>query len=133
MTVMWKWLKGIFDMKKSPELLVLTLRSRQLRRSPSSRRHSNPLDVTASAQGSNASPTTGNTPQTHAANELTFAGLGLPSSTSVTVSAGGGAAIELQQANPSGSRAATEDAVLSSMGSFSGSFTLSGAAKWTTT
>jgi len=92
----------------------------------------NPLDVTASAQGSNASPTTGNTPQTHAANELTFAGLGLPSSTSVTVSAGGGAAIELQQANPSGSRAATEDAVLSSMGSFSGSFTLSGAANWST-
>ena len=90
----------------------------------------NPLDVTASAQGSDASPSTGNTAQTHAANELIFAGLGLPSSSSVSVSAAGGASLELQEPNAVGSRGAGEDAVVSSIGSFSGSFTLSSAANW---
>ncbi|HVH86800.1 MAG TPA: S8 family peptidase [Terriglobales bacterium] len=90
----------------------------------------NALDVSASAEGSNASPFTGNTAQTHAAHELVFTGLGLPSSSSVSVTAGGSAVMELQQPNAVGSRAATEDAIVTGIGTYSGSFSLSSATNW---
>src|SRR4051812_5736125 len=65
------------------------------------------LDSTAHAMGSDANPNSGTTAQASSANELIFGGLDLPSSSAVSVAAGSGWTIELQDANQNGSRAAT--------------------------
>jgi hypothetical protein len=88
------------------------------------------VDRTAAAQGNDGAPTSGLTAATTAANELVFAGLGLPSSSSVTVTAGLGYKMEQQDTKPGGSRSATEDLTATSTGSFSGTLTLSGSAAW---
>jgi hypothetical protein len=88
------------------------------------------LDQTAAAQGSNSTPGSGPTAATASANELIFSGLGLPSSSSVTVAPGSGYTIEQQDTNVNGSRAASEDAEVATTGSFSGTFTLSSSAEW---
>jgi len=90
----------------------------------------NPLDVTSSAQGGDANPSSGNTPQTHASNELVFSGIGLPASSSVSVTAGNGESLLSQDPNAVGSRGAAEDEVVATTGSFSGSYVLSAPANW---
>jgi len=90
----------------------------------------NPLDVTASAQGLSAIANSGSTAQTHAANELIFAGLGLPSSSSVGVNAGSGFGMEQQDTIAGGSRAAAEDQLVGAIGSFSGNFSLGSSTYW---
>jgi subtilisin family serine protease len=89
-----------------------------------------PLDRVASAQGTSSSPSSGSTSQTRAANELVFGVLGLPSSSSATVAAGSGFAIEQQDTITGGSRAATEDQIVSTQGAFAASFTLSASLNW---
>ena len=87
-----------------------------------------PLDQVASAQGSSSSASTGPTRATTSANELLFVGTGLPSSFSGSASAGSG--YTLRQQNTSTSRASTETAVVSAMGSYTGTTTLSVTANW---
>jgi subtilisin family serine protease len=87
-----------------------------------------PLDRTAAAQGSSTSPTCGATAATTAANELVFAGLGLVSNSTATVSPGTGYTLQQQDTNTS--RAANETAVVSSTGTQSASFTLSSATNY---
>jgi len=89
-----------------------------------------PLDQTASAQGSNgASVSTGPTGVTQSADEFVFVGAGFntPSFTG-TVTAGSGDT--LAQQDTTNSRAANETAVTSSAGTYTGTFSLSGAANW---
>jgi hypothetical protein len=88
-----------------------------------------PLDKTAAAQGSSSTPSTGATAMTQAASELAFVGAGFntPSFTG-TVTAGTGYTLGQQDTNTS--RAATETSVVSSTGSYTGTFTLSGTANW---
>ena len=88
------------------------------------------LDQTARAQGGNSTPACGPTAATSFASELLFVGLGLPSSSGVAVTAGAGYGLELQDTIQNGSRAATEDRLVSSTGAYTGSFSLSGAANW---
>ena len=88
-----------------------------------------PLDRTAHAQGSGSAPTSGATPTTVSANELVFAAVGLPASYKGTVAAGSGYAL-LQQDTGS-SRAANEAAVVTSTGSYAGTFGLSAGTNWT--
>lgn len=88
------------------------------------------LDQTARAQGGSSTAACGPTATTSAASELLFAGLGLPSSTSASVTSGSGYTLELQNAIQSGSRAATEDRLVTTTGGFTGAFTLSGSANW---
>ena len=90
----------------------------------------NPLDQTAGAQGTSSSASSGTTPATTSANELIFAGLGLPSGSSVTVTAASGFAMALQDTNQNGSRAASENGTASTPGAYAGAFTLSGNAEW---
>jgi subtilisin family serine protease len=87
-------------------------------------------DQTARAQGGNSTPACGPTAATSFASELVFVGLGLPSSSGVAVTAGAGYGLELQDTIQNGSRAATEDRLVSSTGAYTGSFSLSGAANW---
>jgi hypothetical protein len=89
-----------------------------------------PLDQVAGAQGSSSNANSGLTPSTTAAHELVFAGLGLPSSTSNSVTAGSIFTMLQQDATAGTSRAASEDAFVSATGQYAGSFTLSGAANW---
>ena len=89
-----------------------------------------PLDKTAGAQGTNASVSSGATATTTAANELVFAGMGLPSSSTVTWVAGSGFTLEQQDTRTSGSRAATEDQEVTATGAYAGTFSLSGASNW---
>lgn len=89
-----------------------------------------PLDRTASAQGASSSPSSGSTAQTRGANELVFGVLGLPSSSSASVTAGSGFAIEQQDTQAGGSRAATEDQIVSSEGTFAANFTVSASLNW---
>src|SRR5215469_1908592 len=89
-----------------------------------------PLDQVAAAQGSNSTANTGLTPATTAANELVFAGLGLPASSSVTMSAGSGFALLQQDTATSTSRATNEDRVVNATGQYAGTFTLSGSSNW---
>ena len=91
----------------------------------------NPLDVTSSAQGSSAFPASEHTPQTQAANELLFAGVGLPSSSSVAMTAGPGSLVESQDRNTPGSRGGVEDQITTSTGSLAGTFALSDVSNWT--
>jgi hypothetical protein len=90
------------------------------------------LDSTAHAQGSDTHPNSGTTAQASSPNELIFGGLGLPSSSGVTVTAGpAGWTLELQDTNQFGSRAATEDGIINNLpGPFDATFSLSGAANW---
>src|SRR5215469_13774913 len=89
-----------------------------------------PLDQVAAAQGSSSTANTGLTPATTAANELVFAGLGLPASSSVTMSAGSGFTLLEQDTATSTSRATNEDQVVNPMGQYAGTFTLSGSSNW---
>jgi hypothetical protein len=89
-----------------------------------------PLDQVAHAQGSSSSANSGLTAVTTSANELIFAGLGLPSGSSVTVAAGSGFTLALQDTNQSGSRAASENKIVSAAGAYAGVFTLSGSTYW---
>jgi hypothetical protein len=89
------------------------------------------LDQTARAQGSSSAPNSGSTATTTAANELLFSGLGLPSSSTGTVSAGAGFKLEQQLTVAGGSRAASEDGAVATTGSFAGSFAVSSSANWT--
>jgi subtilisin family serine protease len=90
----------------------------------------NALDKTAAAQGSSATASSGATAITTSANELVFAGLGLPASSTATVTAGSGFTLGQQDTNAGGSRAATENETASAIGSYSGSFTLSASSNW---
>ena len=92
---------------------------------------SNPLDVTSSAQGTGTLASSGNTAPTGAANELVFAGMGLPSGSSVAMTAGTGFAVESQYTGTPGSRAGAEDEITTSAGSFAGTFSLNGTSNWT--
>jgi hypothetical protein len=88
-----------------------------------------PLDQTASAQGSSSSVSTGATAATKNANEFVFVGAGFNTpSFKGTVSAGAGYTLGRQDTNTS--RAATEDQAVSSTGSYTGTFALSGSANW---
>jgi len=88
----------------------------------------NPLDRTAHAQGSNASPSSGASAITTSANELVFAGVGFVNSYTGTATAGGG--YTLQQQDTGTSRAATEASIVASTGAYSGTFTLSTSTNW---
>jgi len=88
------------------------------------------LDSTAHAQGSSASPASGNTAPASSANELVFGGLDLPSSSGVSVTARPGFTLEFQDTNQFGSRAATEDSITNLPGPFNATFGLSGSANW---
>jgi hypothetical protein len=90
----------------------------------------NPLDKTAAAQGTTAAASSGATATTTAANELVFAGLGLPSISTTTVTAGSSYTLEQQDTRSGGSRAATEDQTVSVTGAYTGNFTLSAADNW---
>jgi methionine-rich copper-binding protein CopC len=90
----------------------------------------NPLDKTAAAQGSSSTPSSGATAATSSANELLFSGLGLPSGSSTTVTAGSTYTLMQQDASSGGSRAATQGATASAAGAYAGSFTLSASAAW---
>jgi len=89
-----------------------------------------PLDQVAAAQGSSATAASGPSSTTTSANELVFAGLGLPSSSSVTASAGSGFSLLLQDSSAGTSRAADEDQIVSATGQYAGAFNLSGTASW---
>ncbi len=86
------------------------------------------LDKVSAAQGSGVSVATGVTAVTNSANELVFAGTGLQNDWSGTVTAGSG--YGMQQQDTGTSRAATEAAVVSNTGSFSGTFALSAGTNW---
>ncbi len=88
------------------------------------------LDKAAKAQGTNSTPSTACTAATVAANELVFAGMGLPASSTVGFSAGSGYTMEKQQMATGGSRAANEDRQLTASTTCSGNFSLSGSANW---
>jgi hypothetical protein len=90
------------------------------------------LDSTAHARGSDANPNSGTTATASSPNELIFGGLGLPSSSGVSVTAGpSGWTLELQDTNQYGSRAATEDGIITNLpGPFDATFSLSSTANW---
>ncbi len=88
------------------------------------------LDRTAGAQGTSATASSGATAATTAASELVFAGLGLPSSATQTVTAGSGFTLEQQDTRSGGSRAATEDRTVSATGAYSGTFAISSSTNW---
>jgi subtilisin family serine protease len=87
------------------------------------------LDQIGQAQGSSsvASCVTG---ATHTPSELVITGLGLASSSGVTVTAGAGFALVQQDPTPNGSRAASEVQTTTVAGSVTAAFTLSGSALW---
>jgi hypothetical protein len=88
----------------------------------------NPLDRTAHAQGSSASPNSGASAITTNAHELVFAAAGFPNSYAGTATAGGG--YTLQQQDTGTSRAATETSIVTSTGAYAGTFTLSTSTNW---
>jgi subtilisin family serine protease len=87
-----------------------------------------PLDRTSAAQGSVIAVSSGSTALTSNANELVFAGLGLPSGYSGTETAGSG--FVLGQRNTSTSPGATESALVTATGSYAGTFALSSSTNW---
>lgn len=89
-----------------------------------------PLDQTAHAQGSSSTPSSGLTGTTTTANELVFAGLGLPNASTLTVTTGAGFIMLQQDAAPDTSRAAAEAKTVSTTGQYSGTFSLSGSTNW---
>jgi RHS repeat-associated protein len=88
-----------------------------------------PLDQGAHGSGSNKSVTSGSATIT-AASELLFAGVGLPSSSTATVTAGTGFAIQLQNTTSGGPRAANETRTVTATGAYAGTFSLSANANW---
>jgi subtilisin family serine protease len=88
----------------------------------------NPLDKTAHAQGHSTVPSTGATPTTTSANELVFAGFGLPSSYTGTQTAGTG--YTLVQNDTGTSPAATESMLVTSTGSYTATFSLNSSSNW---
>jgi hypothetical protein len=88
------------------------------------------LDQTAHAQGSGVSANTGLTPTTTSNNELVFAGLGLGGASTVTVTAGTGFQLLLQDAPPNIPRAATEGQIVSVSGQYAGTFSLGASTNW---
>lgn len=89
-----------------------------------------PLDQVAGAQGSSSTASSGLTPNTTAATELVFAGLGLPSSSSLSAAAGSGFNLLQQDTTAGTSRAANEDQVVNAIGQYAGIFALGGSANW---
>jgi hypothetical protein len=90
------------------------------------------LDKTAHAQGGGNSANSGLTATTTSNSELVFAGLGIPSASQVTVTAGSGFALLLQDASPNTSRGATEGKAVAAAGQYAGTFNLTGSAQWST-
>jgi methionine-rich copper-binding protein CopC len=86
------------------------------------------LDRTAAAQGSGSTVRNAATATTSSATELVFVGVGFPSSYTGTVTAG--EPYVLAQQNTTTSRAATETAVVTSTGSYTGTLTLSSSTNW---
>jgi len=91
----------------------------------------NALDVTSAAQGSGTIASSANPVQPRAAGELVFAAVGLPSSSSMMISAGNGFTLESQDTNTPGSRAGVQDQIASSTQPLTGAFSLSESANWT--
>jgi hypothetical protein len=87
-----------------------------------------PLDQTAHAQGSNAAPSSGTTAMTASANELLFAGIGLPGSYTGTAAAAGG--YTMLQQDTSTSAGDNEGEAVTSTGTFAAAFNLSSSANW---
>jgi hypothetical protein len=87
-----------------------------------------PLDRTSAAQGHITAVSSGSTPVTSSANELVFAGVGLPSGYSGAETVGSG--FVLGQRNTSTSPGATESALVTTTGSYTGTFTLSSSTNW---
>ena len=87
------------------------------------------LDQTAAAQGASAVASSGATASTSSANELLFAGVGLPASYTGTASAGSG--FTVQQQDTGTSRGADETGLVTAAGSFIGTFNLSASTNWT--
>jgi hypothetical protein len=87
-----------------------------------------PLDQTASAEGSDASPNSG-TALTTSANELLFAATGLPVGYTGTATAGSGYTMLQQDTNTS--HADNEGAVVTSTGTYAATFSVSPSANWT--
>jgi hypothetical protein len=87
-----------------------------------------PLDRTSAAQGTSTVVSSGSTPVTSSANELVFAGLGLPSGYSGTVTVGSG--FVLGEQSTSTSPGATETALVTATGSYAGTFALSSSTNW---
>jgi len=87
-----------------------------------------PLDRTSGAQGRNTAVSSGSTLVTSSANELVFAGVGLPSGYSGTETVGSG--FVLGQRNTSTSPGATESALVTTTGSYTGTFALSSSTNW---
>jgi hypothetical protein len=90
----------------------------------------NPLDRTAHAQGSSASPNSGASAITTTANELVFAAAGFVNNYAGTATAGSG--YTLQQQDTGTSRAVTETTIVASTGTYAGTFTLSTSTNWST-
>jgi len=88
----------------------------------------NPLDRTAHAQGSSASPNSGASAITTNANELVFAAAGFVNNYAGTATAGSG--YTLQQQDTGTSRAVTETTIVASTGTYAGTFTLSTSTNW---
>jgi hypothetical protein len=89
----------------------------------------NPLDRTASAQGTSASVSTGATATTTNANELVFVGTGAPATAySGTFTAGNG--FTMLQKDINTSKAANETKTVSSTGSYTGTFGLTSSTNW---
>ena len=88
----------------------------------------NPLDQNAHAQGSSSSPSTGAMATTRTATELIFAGLGMVNNFGGTVTPGSGFGLQQQDTNTS--RATTETLVVSSTGSYTGTFSLDSSTNW---
>ncbi|HWC19698.1 MAG TPA: hypothetical protein VG498_21980, partial [Terriglobales bacterium] len=90
-----------------------------------------PLDKTAHAEGSGSVANSGATQTTSSSTELIFGGVGLPASSTETVAADSGLTLLQQDPPTDHSRAANEQAIVSTVGSYSSSFTLSAATNWT--
>ena len=89
----------------------------------------NPLDRVAHAEGSGSTANSGATAITSSASELVLAATGLPASYAGVVTAGSGFSLQLRDTGTS--RAATESAITTSTGSYSGVFNLNSNTNWT--
>ena len=87
-----------------------------------------PLDQIASAQANDSTSVASPARSTVTANELLFSGVGFPFQWKGTVTAGSGFA--LNQQDKATSRAATEFRIVSSAGSYNGTFSLDSFANW---
>ncbi len=88
----------------------------------------NPLDQVASAQGSGSTPNSGATPTTTSGNELVFGAMGLAASYSGTQTVGSG--FSFLEQDTASSPAASESMLVTSTGSYTVTFTLSGSPNW---